>query len=787
MFTVALIQNQSEMSHYGYADARSLIKHLRYSVKLYTAQNIDRLAHELTDNRVDAVVFASNALNDKTIRETVSNPDFAKTFSNYLNSGKGCLILHQLRIAQLGITAPDYGELNFLPIAQKVRLVERPKNETVATGGNLYLTDAAKCHPCLLYPSLIDIRRIQDQCFNFPGLKGLYWHFLDQLSQVDWDILVYDLDDNKGKRPLLAVMRESVPFRIVITSLTLDWQKQSALFENVLTYLVEGKHYTALLTRDQRSSDASFAYFSELLRSMRYPYRLYEFAEIGELTRNLTNGVHSIIVLAPDVKETVLSERFRMLLKERIYSGDITLIGWEDAAVPHRFFVAGRERLAQRMLEEIEFGVHSELAKGFIDGSFWSTVDSLQVLRSIPKTKNKYDIASFNVVQAVDTGGAIAPTLFDLVNAHDRQGSYDGVFGVTCALLWFRGTFLGLDDASTKATIDWIRHNIPDYLDREKALAYHTLNQIDATSKAELEELKKLLTRQDLGRASEVDLIFYLRIAISVDELSSAEHIIRRLQEFQDPTEGYWVDLETTANAVSTMLDARDKFKQHQATRHVPLEMIYRAVIFIQNARDDTRSGTYTYPWDNKISASLKCVQALSKFEELIEQPVQEIIRTLQAYVRLQGARSSLRTALVTLEELRMTNVAIHGALISTRKERETANVQVTTFTETIEGLKRQISETHGRLEKSHRSTLDEIALFWVFIPAVAYFLAAMGAVGLYQGLSAQTTIQELFEKTWVDHLTSTLEVAALFAFVIGFFLKRKLDNLHSQGLNGPR
>ncbi len=783
MFTVALIQNQSEMSHYGYADARPLIVRRNYLVKLYTAQNIDRLAHELKDIRIDAVVFASNALNDKTIRDTVGSDAFASTFADYLKAGKGCLILHQLRVAQLGSEAPTSGELKFLPLDQKVRLIERPKSE-VATQGVLHLTPAAEGHACLLYPSLVDIQQVQEQSLTFPGLRGLYWHYLDQLSQADWDVLLYDLDSDNRKRPLLAAMRESGPFRIVIAALTLDWQNQGALFENVLTYLVEGKHETALLTKDQRSWDASFAYFSELLRSMRHPYRLYEFAEIAELSRNLLNGVHSIIVLAPDVKENSLSQEFRSLLDEKIYGGNASLIGWIDATSPPRFFVAGRERLALRLLEQIEFGVHSELSRGFIDGSFWSTVDSLQVLRGIARTKDKYDRQSFSMVRALGKSESAGPTLFDLVNVHDRQGSYDGVFGVTCALLWFRGTFLGLEDAQTNATIGWIRQNLADYQDREKALAYHSLNQIGAASEADIKELRGLLRRQTLDRASEVDLLFYLRIAISVDDLSSAEQIVRYLQEKQDKADGYWVDLETTANAVSTLLDARDKFKQNQATRHVPLEMIYRAVIFIQNARDDTKTGKFAYPWDNKISASLKCIDALMKFEDLIEQPVQEIIRTLQAYVRVQGERTSLRTALVTLEELRTTNLAIHRNLIDTRSEQEGATAQLTTTQNALSALRTKTVATRNELKRAQSFVWYEVAIFWVLIPLITYFFAALAVVAFWEGIDQQITIRELVEKTWLENLEKTVVFLGAFAAPIGFFLKRKLDNLRSKDLN---
>jgi hypothetical protein len=40
MYKIALIQNQSEMAHYGYADARALLRDLSYeTISLYCSQH----------------------------------------------------------------------------------------------------------------------------------------------------------------------------------------------------------------------------------------------------------------------------------------------------------------------------------------------------------------------------------------------------------------------------------------------------------------------------------------------------------------------------------------------------------------------------------------------------------------------------------------------------------------------------------------------------------------------------------------------------------------------------
>ena len=93
-FVIALIQNQSEMAHYAFADARPLLRGLNYNVVLFTAANIRELAKKLEDDIFDALVVGSNALNDKTIRSIMFDEQFVKHFRKWLSKGHGVLVLH---------------------------------------------------------------------------------------------------------------------------------------------------------------------------------------------------------------------------------------------------------------------------------------------------------------------------------------------------------------------------------------------------------------------------------------------------------------------------------------------------------------------------------------------------------------------------------------------------------------------------------------------------------------------------------------------------------------------
>jgi len=644
MYKIALIQNQSEMSHYGYADARHLLRDFGYQIILYTAQNIDDLPFDLTRFNYNAIIFASNALNDKTIRNIVKSKEFIEKFRNFINSGKGALILHQLRMAQ------DEIPLEFLPDnLNRVHPKVRGESET-ASEGDLKLSSVAKDHVFLLYPNPIEIEEIKNQCLTYKSLKGLYWHYWDDASNTDWDELLYDEDSDGIKRPLIISSKESDPFRIVLCSLTLDWQKQKPLLQNILTVLVEGKHKTAIL-KDFQTRNAGFEYFIERLKSLQFAFRIYDKNEnLVDFERNIRNGVHSIVVFGPCVDPDKIDPKIKAILRRYLDEGQIKQICISQDIERTRFFIEGKERFAFRLLYDLELKIQNELRSGFIDGSFWSTVESLQILDEISLfTKSKFDKQTLNpIIEKVNTH-------------HDKKGSYDEVFGVTCALLWLRAKYLGKNDENTQRTLFWIRNCVSDYEDREKALAYYTIIKSGLATNGEKDSLRNLLIAQQdkIENLSDNDLIAYLKAGILIGHLDIIISIIQRLENTQE--NGFWIDLETTAVATTTILDSISYLKKTQPNIFAQIKnnsesMIFKSVINIQNSLQDMSSGKITYPWDNKARTSLNCLQAWLKFEEIIDMPVLELTDTIMSYSIVDTMKSSSITSLTILEELRRDN-----------------------------------------------------------------------------------------------------------------------------------
>ena len=381
------------------------------------------------------------------------------------------------------------------------------------------------------------------------------------------------------------------------------------------------------------------------------------------MVSHLANGVHSVLVLGPFIEFTQLPSRLSDVIIDRIKSGNLKLVSTEsqDPSI-RRFSVAGRERIALRLLQNASLKVQSELRSGHIDGSFWSTAESLQTLEELPDVKARYD--------------KLVQKSLALANEHDRNGSYDEVFGVTCALLWMRGKYLGVTSPEAKATIDWVRSRVGKYEQREQALAYLTFSDLGILEDSERDALAALLTNLDTNLLSEIDLVVYLRAALAADHSSVVPSLIAAIGRKQ--TGGAWLDLATTANAVTTLVDALD-YLHGGGSGHAELareieKMVFGGVIHIQDALESSfASGENNgYPWDGKASTTVKCIQAWLKFEDLIDLPVHEIVDALGGYDRDSTALWAGRQALSVLEDVKDENAELRESIVRTMDDVKT-------------------------------------------------------------------------------------------------------------------
>ncbi len=94
--------------------------------------------------------------------------------------------------------------------------------------------------------------------------------------------------------------------------------------------------------------------------------------------------------------------------------------------------------------------------------------------------------------------------------------------------------------------------------------------------------------------------------------------------------------------------------KEYENMRTIIEPAIFRSVIYIQNLKDNNPK--HPYYWDNKVSTSLKCIQALMKFEDLIDFPIHELIYSIKGFSSMGAMKSITSNSIIMLEELRGEN-----------------------------------------------------------------------------------------------------------------------------------
>ena len=636
-YTIALVQNQSEMAHYSYADARSLLTELGYGQRLFTAYDIDRLLVQLDD--FDAIFLGSLALNDKAIRETLSSESAVNALRTFAESGRGILSGHTLGLAQRNIG------LAFLPAElSAVRPVPRPPNEH-ATEGHLAIPTPAHTHFLTQYPEVLSADALQRNCLEFKSLPGLYWHYWDDVDYSVWDVI---LEDNTTGRALLLVNKQSLPYNIALSALTLDWQNQRNLLANLLRFITEGSPATAVLV-DQTQISAEFSYLTSALVASGVPVREYDVqSTLPLLARHIAQPIHSSLVIGPNVHVGQLPRALGNEIRERHNQGNLRLI----SAVRNPEFGFGfscydKGSTARELLLRTLLRLKQSMRTGYIDGSFWASVETLQILETYP-------------LPGMDLFNHIEPIL-KLVDEHDRSGSYDEVFGATCAALWLRAHYQGLDNDSTQRAIQWLRARVTSYEEGEQILCLMALAQSKAITQSEGVHLRSLLRARLNRQSPQLALITYIRAAMAISEVDLAEDFAMELYRLLDQER--WLDLSTAADGSVTLLDLLHRAHEddHVSTHfdsHAVGQLVARTVITIRDTYERKRKllSNDEYPWDNKASTSIKCLQAWRLFDESLSGTVYDALTLLKSAVAETADRTVTRTALSVLEDLKAQN-----------------------------------------------------------------------------------------------------------------------------------
>lgn len=652
MYSIALVQNQSEMSHYACADARPLLDSFpNYHYRLFTGDNIGDLAALLERRSVHAVVLGSNALNDKSILAELGRGDFAKTLQEFLEAGYGFLSMQQIGLAmRMGPT------MTVLP-APYDQLVPRviQRGDSALRSGRLGIGSNVAPHLTLSYPHAIDLASVREAALAFRGYNGLYWHYWDEVDLADWDQVVVD-PAAVPPRSLVLACKESAPGRIVVSSLPLDWQQHKTLFTNLLVYIVEGRHDVATLSV---AGDSSLDYLQATLRARCHPFGDYTLPDDIEKARDaIAQGIHSTVVLGSDLSPTELPAALLTQLDEAVRQGKVRVVDIGDTTFGVRSLnVISHELRPRRLLMAAEFQIQQDLLTGYLDDSFWSHVDTLQTLERIPD-------------HAVDYG-LLQDAALQITRNHDRDGSYDELFGPTCAYYWLRAAYGGVGSAGAHESAAWLRSRIPEQEPHERALAYHAFASVGEVREDERQDLSEAVSQLQVGGMTESQLILYLRAGIAA-RLEASDLTPLAVELAGRHRDGQWIDLTTTATVANALLDvhalvapASDAALVQQLRAAVQSAVI----LILRHLGSEDSSVLNPYPWEHKARTTTLCLRAWLEFDRLHDVPVSELLENLTRSRRSATSSAATRTALGVLQESTRTNRQLQAQL----REKEAA------------------------------------------------------------------------------------------------------------------
>lgn len=236
---VALIQDGTEVARQKYADVADFFRDcctalsnegLTYSLEIFTDDAVGFLLNGISQDQFDCLVFASNALLSDGVRVAVVR--HGQSLKDYLSSGGGLILLHQIRPGVEDMLPPDL----------------RPEVADRADWGE-DTADAEDADDVLLrYPEPVAVDRLCDSGHDF-GPRPLFWKTLrrESLPPKLWPILT---QHGGGRGVLLARTRSRSPERAVIATMPLDWQRNTGLVKNALRYACLGEPRRLLWRRE---------------------------------------------------------------------------------------------------------------------------------------------------------------------------------------------------------------------------------------------------------------------------------------------------------------------------------------------------------------------------------------------------------------------------------------------------------------------------------------------------------------------------------------------------------
>jgi len=605
MYKVCLIQNQSEMVHYRFADLRTFLEKNNFSYDLYTAENINTLLLNFKDANYDVVIFSTNSLSDHVIYDAINTVAFKELLDEHLLQNKGVLLTSQLNYAK------KRQDLNFLPIEENSILLntDTSKNDKKSIKFSTY----AKNNLLFNFPHQIKDINIQDQALSSLDIKGLYWHTFKPDMEY-WDVLLED-----GNDALYTIYKNK---KIIATSLLLDWQNHETFLLNTLLFLMRKTLPIAFVYENNVSSDIH-QYILRYLNVSQFEVVDYCLPnDINTLKQNLSMQVHQIILFANEytIEDLYLHDSS---LKELIVNNDVRSItlNYEKES----FVLFGTSNSLYDTGLALELYIKNELSHGYIEGSFWKTIEVLQSLKVINPTFN-------DIYQNFDS-------INDQLIKSKANISYNDTFQATCALLWYYSEILK-DQTKANNTLNWLNLRVENLNDHDYLfLAYY--KHLSNIKDVDITILKEKFLSLLASNPKDLDLSILLHVSYHYN--LGDTFINKVLSLLTTSYNNGWLNLFNTTNIANILAKLFFDKKLDETLRNILFDTIISLRRYI--ASSEIKKGKF------EIVSLIKAIETCSEFEDSINFPTFELFKLIEPKNELAIVKKS---DLMNDEEMRI-------------------------------------------------------------------------------------------------------------------------------------
>jgi hypothetical protein len=682
MYRLAVIVNENEASHSKYADTLNVLKSAiertnengkranNYHFTVFDKFNISTL-FEGTENNIsgfDALFIATNALakNETVHKALVEN---GAALKNFIESNRGVFISSQKKLSNGNLKAKEFYSTEILPVDLDYYLFDRPENHS--SEGDIAITGG---HSLLEFPTKIDAELVKDRCEQNNFMVHKYRSLIIPKQRSSYVTILRDEKSPSVTQKSLNYLDEprdvllaGVAWRVVISSMALDWANHEELLSNILTFITERKKRILFVMKDDSRSDEAVELSIIRANTINLPYRVIEESDLQQYTKFNDAGY-------------AFSSRWSAAEVDAIY---LKMLSSAQSLFTIHHVCALNDEKGNHRLNSYRNYSSIDIVKENVIRSMIGCFHENGWNKSIWTYSNIMELLA---LYRVRVSGIIIQLLEELAShlpykgrgaSRKIDGSYDNVFNATCKMLSLLRHInseynLAADDCKSidigaviSAAEDWIVRKINDALIYDHDICYCFLfsfgesiyGRLSAATKEKLNKSLETLVESIVAASksakiqtrpsTELCRVYkvictskHFNIFPDFKVASYVATIESILQDRQD-IYGNWRNIAETAEITGMLLEAYHDRKSINPNLHT-INVLIAKGIEILHSRFDVN----THSWSNDLNTTAKAMRAIGLYDKLFNYAINDFLLDLRES-DLKQIESSGRTALM--------------------------------------------------------------------------------------------------------------------------------------------